>query len=168
MLPWAVADAVLVATASGLLLWAGVRKLAGGEPPAGLPAWLARPFAAVEIGAGLAGLCLPGRAAPALVAALYLMFSVVVGRALVRGSAAGCGCLGGDERPDGVHLAIDLIAAAAAASAVAHPGATLLHLVSATTVAAAALAVLVACAVACTALALGHLHRSLAAYRPGA
>lgn len=168
MLPWAVVDAVLVATASGLLVWAGLRKLAGGDPPAGLPAWMALPFAAGEVAAGLAGLCLSGPAAPALVAVLYLLFSAVVGRALLRGSAAGCGCLGGDERPDRVHLAIDLIAAAAAAAAAANPVPTLLQQVAAATPDAAALAVIVACAVACTALALAHLHRSLGSYRRGA
>ena len=167
MVPWAEVEAVTVATAAGLLAWAGAVKMLSGEPPAGLPRRAARPFAVLELTLGLACLATAGVAAEAGLAVLYAVFSVVVARSLVQGGGGGCGCLGGDEQADLPHLAIDLVATAAAAVALLRPPRPLLVLVQhSPPLAAATLAVLVGCAVACAALVLAHLSRSLRAYRP--
>lgn len=166
MAPWVDVDTVAVATAAGLLVCAGAAKLASGEPPAGLPAVLARPFGALELIAGAAWLAAGGRVPAAAVALLYTVFSAVVGYRLARGDTAGCGCLGGDERADGVHLAVDVALAAAAIAAVAAPAAAPLAIARAHPAQAAGLVLLVGCAVACTALVVGRLSAALRSYRP--
>ena len=166
MAPWADVDTVAVATAAGLLAYAGARKLASGDPPAGLPVALARPFGALELAAGAVFLVAGGRVAAAAVALLYVIFSLVVGRRLARGDTAGCGCLGGDERADGVHLAVNVVLAVAACAAVASPRASLLSIVSADPAVAVGLVLLVGCAIAGTALVLGRLQAAIQSYRP--
>jgi hypothetical protein len=164
--PWANVDTVTVATAAGLLVYAGAGKLASGEPPAGLPRLLARPFGALEIAAGAAWLATGGRGPAAAIALLYGIFSVVVGRRVARGDTAGCGCLGGDERADGVHLAVNLTLAFAAIAAVAAPHSSPVAIAHAHPADAAGLGLLVVCAVSCTALVLSHLASAVKSYRP--
>ncbi len=166
MVPWADVDTVTVATAAGLLVYAGAGKLASGEPPDGLPRLLARPFGALEIVAGATWLAIGGRGPAAAIALLYGIFSVVVGRRVARGDTAGCGCLGGDERADGVHLAVNVVLAVAAIAAVVAPHASPLAIARAHPADAAGLGLLVVCAVSCTALVLGHLASAVKSYRP--
>ncbi len=111
-------DAViaLAAVASLLLAWAGVMKVISPHPVAdftaelGLPAriWQARVLGLVEILAGAWAFAFGGPAASATVGAFYMMFTVVVLRARVKGSHS-CGCFGQAATPTSwLHVAGNL------------------------------------------------------------
>lgn len=120
------------AIAAVLLLVSGIAKMSQPQTTvdamraAGLPSGVVLVYllATVEIGVGAIGLLVGGRAAAVAVAAIYLGFGAFVVLTKVRGTPArGCGCLGAksDTPPGGVHLAVDILAFAAGAVAMARP-----------------------------------------------
>ena len=112
--------------ATALLAGAGVAKLARPDDTAralqtaGLPhhRQLVRTGAAIELAVASSAIAVPGALTGALVALSYAAFSAFVALALLRGwSLASCGCFGRpDSKPTWAHVAVDLGAAAAAAS----------------------------------------------------
>lgn len=121
----ALAPAVFVA--SGLLVASGALKLARPAATAGalaqarLPSPLpaVRMLGLVELAAGGFGLLHPVRPAAFAVAGLYAAFAGFLGWVLATGRAvSSCGCLGRREAPPSwLHVALDLAAAALAATA---------------------------------------------------
>jgi hypothetical protein len=122
------------ATVAALLVLAGAAKVRRPGPAAeAVGTLLARPapwlrgairvLGAGEIALGLACLLAPGRLVAALLAAVYLVFAVVV--LGLRRVSASCGCFGEDGAPAGaLHAVLDLAAAGvAAAAALAGPAA---------------------------------------------
>ena len=121
----------LYLVACGLLVVAGAAKVARPNDTArALRATLprfpeaegaVRVAAAAEAGLGAVALVLPIAPLAALVAASYLGFAVVVAVVRRRGGAlASCGCFGTPDTPaTGLHVVIDLVLAAAAASVAA-------------------------------------------------
>lgn len=122
---------VTVFVAAGLLVAAGVAKAvrplstARALYAAGLPAppALARGIGVAEVGVGVWFLLAPSGPAGAALAAMYLAFAGFVGFLLLaRPGTASCGCAGASDVPPSViHLALNILAAAAAASAAFDP-----------------------------------------------
>jgi methylamine utilization protein MauE len=166
----------LLAIAAGLLLAAGAAKL---RAPAktqealgalGLPsrAWLARALGGMEAGVGAAVLVVPGRDATAALASLYLMLTIVVAAAWLRGERdVPCGCFGGsDASADPGHLGVNLACLGVAAAALVLPPASLTEaLTGGPLLAAIALSAGVACAVYLLLALLSLLPDSWRAYQ---
>lgn len=113
----------LHAVAALLLIWAGVSKLAVPHPAAhlmgglGLPsrAWAARLVGAAELAIGCFAIAVGGPVAVASVSVAYVLFAVVVLRAMVVGVPS-CGCFGQNESPPSrIHLAGSLLLAGVSA-----------------------------------------------------
>lgn len=110
---------------AALLVLSGGSKLRDPEPTrgalrvAGLPSagWAVSLLALTEIVLGLATFVVPSPLVPLGVAATYLGFAAFVMIALRRGlPLQSCGCFGRSDTPPGAgHLAVNLLAAAAAA-----------------------------------------------------
>jgi hypothetical protein len=116
----------------GLLLIAGVAKLARPGPTAevaqaaGIPfaSSIVRVFAVAEIVAAVAAFAVGGRYTAAAVGGLYAVFAGFIVMLKMRGiKTAGCGCFGqeSDDPPGFLHVAIDLVAAGIATIAVVAP-----------------------------------------------
>jgi uncharacterized protein YjeT (DUF2065 family) len=123
--------APLFACAAALLAVAGLMKLRAPQSASGALAALSLPAAApavrlagaCELAIGVWALAAPGRLCAAVLAAAYVGFAVFVAGLLRRGeSTPGCGCFGEAESElHPIHLAMNLLAAAAAGVAVASP-----------------------------------------------
>lgn len=110
-----------------VLIGSGAAKLTQPEPFAhfiadatgrAVGAGVARAVAVAEIGVGLAGLVLAGRAVALLLTLLYVVFSIVVAAAMSSGAAT-CGCFGAaSTRPRVAHLVMNLLSAVVALGAV--------------------------------------------------
>ena len=109
----------LHAAAALLLIWAGVMKLAVPHPAAylmgglGLPsrAWGARLVGCAELAVGCFAIAVGGPLAVVAVSAAYVLFAVVVLRAMVVGVPS-CGCFGqGESPPSWVHFVGNLLLA---------------------------------------------------------
>ena len=110
-----------------LLVIAGAAKLRNPQlahaalETAGLPGGIAavRLAGAVEIAVGAVCIVRPDRVAELGLAALYLIFAVVVARQIRSGSEPGsCGCLGGiDAPPAWAHVGLNLAATAVGCAA---------------------------------------------------
>ncbi len=78
----------------------------------------ARIIGGFEIAVGLAGLVVGGNFPALVVAALYLMFAGLVGRAMTLGLPS-CACFGSaDTPPSSAHIVVDLVLAAVSVAAV--------------------------------------------------
>lgn len=165
LLPVLLAAAVLLAASGGAKLRSPAAATAALQE-LGLPRAralvLAGALCELAVAAAVVVRPQPGAAAAS---ALYLLFALLVGLQLRRGSTRSCGCLGAaDTPPSRVHLALDLTLAAACACCVAatpHPLPDLeghpFH---------AALLVLAAGTTAwLVAAGLAHVPRALGAYR---
>jgi Methylamine utilisation protein MauE len=167
------AGTALEAIPAGLLLAAGIAKLAPGAQAraglaaAGLPGWTTRPLGCVEAALAIACLVRPSTPALAAMAALYAGFAAYTGARLARGDGGGCGCLWGDEQLDPVHVAVNVSLAAVAAAAAWQPPPSLVRVAAHTPIMGAALVTAVACAVYCLVLVLRHLSDAVGAYAPG-
>src|SRR5579871_1903164 len=107
---------VVVSAGALLLLWAGLPKLSSGSR------WL-RVAALCQVLAAVAVLVGPGRAAAALLAAFFLVFSAVHVRGIGAG-ATSCQCFGEQDTVDPVRaaaLTALVVGLAAAAAAVGSP-----------------------------------------------
>ena len=139
--------------AAGLLVMAGLPKLADPLPlvravrGAGLPVTpvLVRAFALGEVLVGTAAVLAPGRWTAGLVTAAYLVFTAFVVRVLRRGGVLGsCGCFGKPDTPAArTHAALTAAAALAAVAVVVDPPRGAWSGVDAATVTTAALAVVI-------------------------
>jgi len=116
----------LLGVVAGILAVGGVAKLRGPEATVpmlqalGLPASavMARLLGLVELGVGVASFLVGGRALAAVVALLFLGFTVAVLRLRAGGDAVSCGCFGRSSAPPTlVHAVTDLICAAVATAA---------------------------------------------------
>ena len=115
------------AAAAVLLVVAGVLKARRPRDTAraltllGLPVrdWTVRLIGAAEVALGAAALTVDAWPVAALVAAAYAAFAGVVALALVRGGPlSSCGCFGRpDTPPTRLHLALNVVGAAVAATA---------------------------------------------------
>jgi hypothetical protein len=104
--------AVLLSAGAILLLWASVQKFFASS-------WSGRVISLSELAACVAVLVLPGRAASALLAALFLVFTAVHVRG-IRSGATSCQCFGEEDAVDPARAAaltalVVLLAAGAAA-----------------------------------------------------
>lgn len=111
-------------TACAVLATAGIAKLLRPDPTAGalrtarLPSTrtVVRALGGVEVGLGVAGAASGAPALAVLVAAAYLGFAAFVAGALRRaGMLQSCGCFGSPDVPaTGLHVAVNVLAAAVA------------------------------------------------------
>jgi hypothetical protein len=159
--------------ACALLLVAGVGKVLRPAPAraavsaAGLrlPRSGVVAFGLVELGAGGAGALLGGRVAFA-VAACYLLLGAFAVRLLLRAPTAPCACLGSTNAVvTRTHVVIDVAAACAAIGAAS--GGSPFAPIAGRWLAGAVFAVLVACCVKLTALALEELPQLATAAKEG-
>jgi hypothetical protein len=113
---------------AGVLAVGGLAKLRGPEATVpmlralGLPGapGLARLLGLVELGVGVAAFLAGGRVLAAVVAVLFLGFTVAMLRLRAGGDAVSCGCFGRSSAPPTfVHVAVDALAAAVAVTAAA-------------------------------------------------
>jgi hypothetical protein len=121
--PFAAAAIALIPT--GLAKLAHPSGAARALGSVGLPGGTSavRALGAVEVVAGGAALAAGGRPAASAVAGLYLLFALVLARALlIADGPASCGCMGDREvAPSWLHLGLVLLAAATAGAATAVP-----------------------------------------------
>lgn len=162
-----------IGTACALLVVSGLAKL---QDPAPARAALERiglrsgrmsvlTAAAIELLLGGSCLVWPTRATYALTAIVYLAFAGVVRAQLRLGEAGSCGCLGAaDTPPSRVHVALNLIAAAAAVAASLSPPTPLVSLAHADPLAGVIVVVAVATAAYLAAATMTLLPSALAAY----
>jgi hypothetical protein len=132
-LPQALAPVVYLA--AGLLAWSGIAKGLRPAPAAdalrlaGLPAHtaLVRALAGWELVVGLACLLRPATASMFALCATYLAFAGYLEYVIrTRPGSGSCGCTGAHRVPPSrLHVALDLVAAAAAAMAIVVPVASL-------------------------------------------
>lgn len=122
--------AVLLHALALVLAIAGVRKVLDPAPVAaalrssGWPSSpvLGRLLGVIEVGASLAVLAVGGAVAAAAVGAVYLGFLVFIVSNKLRGADVPCGCFGESTTPPGVgHIAVDVVAVAAAVAGVISP-----------------------------------------------
>ena len=166
---------VVAFVAAGLLVAAGVTKTlrplstARAMYAAGLPGrtGLVRGIGIAEVGVGIWFLAAPSASAGAALAVMYLAFSGFVGFLLVaRPDAASCGCAGASDVPPSlVHLALNLVAAAAASAAAFDPPAGLVRTLGALGPASVPFALGLLTAAALSVAAVTDLPPALASYR---
>lgn len=122
--------AVLLHALALVLAIAGVRKVLDPAPvvaalrKSGWPSspLLGRALGVVEMGSSVAVLAVGGALAAAVVGAVYLGFVVFIVSNKVRGADIPCGCFGESATPPGAaHIAVNVVAVAAAAAAVISP-----------------------------------------------
>lgn len=122
--------AVLLHALALVLALAGVRKAIDPAPVAaslrrsGWPSApvLGRLLGVGEVAVALAVLTVGGPIPAALLGVLYLGFLVFIGSNKLRGADVPCGCFGESTTPPGVaHVAVNVVAVATAALAVADP-----------------------------------------------
>lgn len=122
VIDWSVGTVLqpLFATLSALLVLAGAIKLREPAPAGGGRARAA--IGGAEVALGGAALLVPGRWPAVIMAGVFAVFSVHVGRLLARGGPADCGCFGAADPPlDSTHLVLDLCGVAVAAAAAVWP-----------------------------------------------
>jgi methylamine utilization protein MauE len=123
---------------AGLLVLSGSAKLRATGPagralaavrfPSG--SWSVRGIGTLEIGIGMWCLAAPSHSSSLALAALFAGFAMLLALQMkVRAPGASCGCLGTRETPASLlHIALDLVATAAAVLAAAsHPRGILAH-----------------------------------------
>jgi hypothetical protein len=165
------ARAALVAIPAALLVVAGAAKLAAGGrelgsalAELGVPRAAARPLAAGELVVGAACLLAPSTPALIAMALLYATFAGVTIVRLRRGDRSACGCLWGDDESSRTHVAVNLAAAALAATAAVAPPPSLLHVAAGRPALAPALAAGVAACTICLVGLLRYGGAALGAY----
>jgi len=121
-----------------------------------------------EAAIGVFAIVVGSRTTAVLVAASYLVFSVFVGVALLRGiPIATCGCFGKEDTPPSwVHVGIDVGAFVAALVVVAEPGVGLGDVLSSQPLAGVPFVLLAITGTVAALLALTSLPRLLVAARP--
>ncbi|MDQ6806002.1 MAG: hypothetical protein M3065_13790 [Actinomycetota bacterium] len=162
-----------IAVAALVLAVAGAAKL---RSPAGarhalaaaglsVPSAAIRTIASVELALAALVLLAPGRAACALLAAMYAVLALVA-RILARGGAA-CGCFGGEGAPATVtHVGLSVVLVLVAAVGVAWPAHGIAWLLGSAPGIAAPLALGIAGAAYATVLAYTELPSAWSAWRP--